>query len=224
MKKIIITLIASIGFVYADPFPLASSQQPVPAPQLSQVAPTIVSQQPTPIPTKDPVNSGKVLVNNQNSGTSKMVSNSDNLTNDLNNLKKQQAIQNLQSDMSKKGQVPVLTTGVDGSTVPVVVEKPISAAMIGYIVLGNGVSIATIQFADNSTIEVQNGSFVSGYKVVKINPDYIKLSKYDKSVTGDKNITLRKSNPITNNSQQANGGASFGSYQTMNMDIPKKAY
>ena len=164
---------------------------------------------------QDPINSGNIVVNNGNNtqSGSKMLSSNDNAAVDLNTFKKQEELRKQLSKNSGNMQQAPLSQ----ATAAIIPEKPISASMIGYLILSGGQKIATIQYGDNSTLEVQLGSLVAGYKVVKITTDAITLTKYDKTVSGKSTIIVRKSNPVTTQS-----GVSYSTSQQFDMDKTSK--
>lgn len=188
----------------------------------SQAVPQIANNQ-----NLDPVNSGKVLVNQNQPDASKMVMTSDVLTQDLNNVKKQQELQRQKEQAAKmsnnnysNGSGSYVPSISQGNNQPSEEVKPITANMIGYLIIKGKTSQATIQFADGSTLDVRKGDLVAGYKVSTITPDKINLYKYDKAVEGPKTIVVRKSNPTFG--QQ--GAVSFGDSQSFSMDKPAKQY
>lgn len=167
---------------------------------------------------QDPVNSGKVVVNqNGSSQVPSTFSQSDQITNDLNTIKKQKAMNDLKASMKQgsNSYTPPMSSTTSVAEEPL---KPISATMIGYIISNNKVKIATIQYADNSTIDVQIGSLVSGYKVSQITTDKITLNKYDKSVSGKNVVVLRKSNPSVMMPGNQGGGAVYNVGQSLDME------
>lgn len=231
LKKInlVIALITFNGLCFADNnFPLDNNgtqnnvvSQPVSNSnnQINQQAvPQIGNNQ-----NNDPVNSGNVVVNNNNQGSSKLLSSNDNSQEDLNSMKKKIELQKQMNSNSGKSS-NMITPSLTSLSSAVIPEKPVSATMIGYLILDGGQKLATIQYADNSTLEVQLGSLVSGYKVTKITTDTIKLNKYDKTVSGKQVIYVRKSNPILSGSA-VNTNVIYSNSQQLDMDkVSKNSY
>lgn len=225
VKITLVMSLCSIYNVYADNFPLQPSvaqgsqvNNVVSAPPLSNNAINsgAVPQLNSPS-NQSPVDSGKILVSNSGSG-SNMISSSDQLTSDLNNAKKQQALMDLNKKMGYTTSKPSSDSSLPIIEAPL---KPISASMIGYFIVSGGQKNATIQYADLSSQDIQVGSLISGYKVTSISPDSVSLVKYDKKVTGDKNIKIRKSNPVIT-SNVGNQAPLYNSGQALDMDFSKK--
>lgn len=229
IKLICIIIGLSSGYVFADNnFPLGgqvsqqnqnnSQQVVIPQPVMNnqnsngavpQIG-TISSTASQP----DPVNSGNIVVQNSGGFSSKMLNNNDNATVDLNTYKKQEEAKKLAAQNGYMQPAP-LSSGTE-ATIP---AKPITASMIGYLILDGGQKLATIQYGDGSTLEVQVGSLVAGYKVIKITQDVVSLTKYDKTVTGQNTIYVRKGNPVMSNS----GTMSYSNSQQFDMDKINKS-
>lgn len=220
-KKLIIACLSFCSSLcFADPFPLSDNtanalNQNIPNPNLMQQTPPITNAVPQ-IQNNNPVNTGNIVLNN-NANNGNMISTSDKLTADLNNYKKQQLLIKEQNSLNSNISSPQNINGVP--SIQQEPEKPISATMISYILINGKTKFATIQYLDGSTLDVQLGSLVAGYKVEKITPDLISLKKYDKSVNGKSNIVVRKSNPIITtgiNYGNTLGGQSLNMVQTGN--------
>lgn len=219
-KLIIVCLSFCSSLCFADPFPLNDNtanalNQNIPNPNLMQQTPPITNAVPQ-IQNNNPVNTGNIVLNN-NANNGNMISTSDKLTADLNNYKKQQLLIKEQNSLNSNISSQQNVNGVP--SIQQEPEKPISATMISYILINGKTKFATIQYLDGSTLDVQLGSLVAGYKVEKITPDLISLKKYDKSVNGKSNIVVRKSNPIITtgiNYGNTLGGQSLNMVQTGN--------
>lgn len=210
------------NLAFADGFPLASgsptsTEQPmVLQPQNSIIVSNNVNNSVPPLTNNSSMNNGTNIMNNsqqnivnggKNIATGTMQdsfatgSASDQLTQDINNLKKQKQIQELQSKLKSSNGVQYQNTSqipsiANPNDTPVVVKKPITATMIDYVIAKNGKAFATIQFMDKSTVEVEKNSLVNGYKVSSIKVDHITLNKVDKSLSGDSVVKLYKSFPV----------------------------
>lgn len=231
--SLVIALITFNGLCFADNnFPLANNgnqsqnnnvgSQPVFPQPVSNSNNQVSQQQAVPqignSQNNDPVNSGNIVVNNNSQGGSKLLSSNDNSQDDLNAVKKRiEAQKQMNSGKSSNMMTPTITS----PTAAVIPEKPVSATMIGYLILDGGQKLATIQYADNSTLEVQLGSLVAGYKVTKITTDTITLNKYDKTVSGKNLIYVRKSNPILSGAA-ANPSVIYSNSQQLDMDKVSK--
>lgn len=216
IKKIILMVSVILGgqLAYADGFPLTNgsqnlNEQPIvlqqpqiamPNQQINQTNNDVNTNSVPPLTTTSSniVTSGKTIVNGNLQDGFASASASDQLTQDINNLKKQQKLAELQAKSKTATGVQLINNqNVKSPDMPpIVVKKPITATMIDYVINKKGKTFATIQFMDKSTVEVEKNSIVNGYKVIAIKTDHITLNKIDKTLTGDNTVNLYKSFPV----------------------------